>query len=275
MEYPLSFWVIFHIVIFLLVALDLLVFRKGPKAAKLSRLLLWVAAWVFLAVLFTGFLYISRGYETALQFFSCYVIEKSLSIDNLFVFCLIFSSMKIPEKFHHKVLYWGVVGAAIMRITFILLGVEALKRFEWLYIVFGAFLVFASVRLALSSWKKDKEESIPFYHGILKLFPRPVEDFDKGRFFVVRKNKLSITSIFVALCMIEVADVIFALDSLPAVLGITTDVFIVYTSNIFAILGLRSLYFVLQRIHVSSKPFQKILAAVLFLIGVKMLISKW
>jgi tellurite resistance protein TerC len=255
--------------------LDLFIFRKDPKGAKLSRLLLWVAAWVFLAVLFTGFLYVSCGYEKALQFFSCYVIEKSLSIDNLFVFCLIFSSMKIPEKFHHKVLYWGVIGAAIMRITFILLGVEALKRFEWLYIVFGAFLVFASVRLALSSWKKDKEESIPFYHGILKLFPRPVEDLEKGRFFVVRKNKLSITSIFVALCMIEVADVIFAHDSLPAVLGITTDVFIVYTSNIFAILGLRSLYFVLQRIHVSSKPFQKILAAVLFLIGVKMLISKW
>ena len=207
-----------------------------------------------------------KGYEPALQFFTCYIIEKSLSIDNLFVFCLIFTSLKIPNQYHHKVLYWGVFGALIMRISLILLGVSAIKRFDWLYLVLGGFLSLAAIRLGLSCLKKQNGVSIPLYAFIQRHLPKPVGGIKNDHFFVVHRKKLFITHLFVALVMIEVADIVFALDSLPAVLGITTETFIVYTSNVFAILGLRSLYFVIQHFQKKSSIFTIALSLILLFV---------
>lgn len=275
MNYSFRFWAIFHIIIFLLVALDLLIFRKSPQKPSLWRAGLWSGVWIFFALSFNFWIYTQKGYEPALQFFTCYVIEKSLSADNLFVFCLIFSSLKISSKYHHKVLYWGVFGALVMRITLILLGVSAIKRFDWLYFVLGGFLSLAALRLGWSCFKKQSTISIPLYGFIEKHLPKPLNDTENGRFFVLRGRKFSITHLFVALIMIEVADVVFALDSLPAVLGITTDTFIVYTSNVFAILGLRSLYFVIQHFQQRSSVFTLALSLILLFVGGKMLASKW
>ena len=265
-------WVGFNIVVFVLLILDLKVFHRKSHVIGVKEALRWTAFWIALSLLFNLVIYFWRGPDTALQFLTGYLIEKSLSVDNLFVFMLIFSYFAVPALYQHKVLFWGILGAIVMRLIFILAGVALIERFHWVMYVFGAFLIFTAIRMAV---QKDREIH-PEMNPVLRLFRRfiPVtEDYEGDRFFVKRAGRYLATPLLVVVLVIETTDVIFAVDSVPAVLGITLDPFIVYSSNICAILGLRALYFALAGIMQMFRYLNYGLVTVLMFIGVKMLIS--
>ncbi len=265
-------WVLFNAFVLLMLGLDLFVFHSRARAVSLKEALYWCLFWECLALSFNGYIYYARGLEDALNFFTGYLIEKSLSMDNLFVFILIFKYFQTPKKAMHKVLFWGVLGAMLMRALFIVLGIALISRFHSLIYLLGAFLVYTGIHL----WRQHDKEIHPENNPVLKLFYRffPVTKEYVGEQFFVRKAAVTLaTPLFVTLLMIETIDIIFALDSIPAILAITTDPFIVYTSNIFAVLGLRSLYFVLSHMMELFHYLHHGLALILLFIGLKMLLS--
>lgn len=270
-----SFWIIFNISILTLLTLDLFVFNKGNKVVTTKSALLWSAFWVGLAVAFNIFVYFWRGQEAAELFFTGYVIEESLSVDNLFVFMLIFSYFRVPAEYQRKVLFWGIIGALVLRGLFIVLGIELIERFDWLLYVLGFFLMYTGIKMLFSS---DDDEIDPENNIILKLtnkFIRVTKTYEGDKFFIRKEGILYATPLFIVVLIVESTDVVFAVDSIPTILGITTDTFIVYTSNVFALLGLRSLYFALSSVMKLFHYINYGLAVILSFVGVKLLIHHW
>ncbi|HEY0946497.1 MAG TPA: TerC family protein [Opitutaceae bacterium] len=269
---PLWAWGAFLLFIVAMLALDLGVFHRGSHEVKMKEALGWCAVWFSLAMLFNSVVWWWLGSRPALEWFTGYLVEICLSVDNVFVFIVIFTYFKVPAKHQHRVLFWGIIGAAVMRFVFILAGVSLLTRFHWLIYVFGAFLVITGIKMALPK----KEEFEPEKNIAVRLFRRfyPVTShFEGGRFFTMHHGRHAATPLFLVLLIIETTDVAFALDSIPAVLAITNNAFIVFTSNIFAILGLRSLYFALSGVMGLFRYLGLGLAVILVFIGVKMLLT--
>ena len=271
MEYGVFPWVLFNVFLITMLALDLFVFHRQAHVIKMKEALKWVAVWTVLAVAFGVFIYFWRGGVIALEYFSGYLVEQSLSVDNLFVFLMFFTYFCVPQENRHRVLFWGILGALIMRGTLIAVGAALLHEFHWIIYVFGAFLIFTGIRMA---WHHD-ENVQPDKNPVVKFFRRfmPVtENFEKDQFFVRRAGRLIATPLFLILLVVESTDLIFAVDSIPAIFAVTQDPFIVYTSNVFAILGLRALYFLLANVMDKFQYLKFGLSAVLIFIGVKMVI---
>ena len=272
MQTDLSFWIGFNVFVLLMLALDLGVFNRKAHIIKIKEAMIWTGVWFALALCFNALVYYWQGPAKALEFFTGYVIEKSLSVDNIFVIVLIFSYFKIPAIHQHKILFWGIIGALIMRAIFIFAGVALLEKFHWTIYIFGAILVFTGYKMLMQ--KKDRKLE-PEKNPVVKLFRRimPVTDeLHGGKFFVKLDGKRYATPLFLVLLVVETTDLIFAVDSIPAILAITQDEFIVYTSNVFAILGLRSLYFALAGMIDKFRFLSVGLALILIFVGVKMLI---
>jgi len=265
-------WVAFNIFILAMLALDLGFFHRKAHAIKIKEALVWSGVWIALALLFNLGIYFWCGPETALEFLTGYLIEKSLSVDNIFVFLLIFSYFGVPSLYQHKVLFWGIIGALIMRAVFIIAGIALIEKFHWTIYIFGAFLILIGIKMALQRERKIRPERNP----ALKLFRRwvPVtEEYVEGKFFVKRPGHYLATPLLIVLIVVETTDIIFAVDSIPAILAITLDPFIVYTSNVLAILGLRALYFALAGIMELFHHLHYGLSAVLVFVGIKMLLT--
>jgi tellurite resistance protein TerC len=281
MDTPIWLWIGFNIFVLAMLALDLGVFHRKSHAVSGKEALTWSLVWISLSLVFNAVIYFywdrmapnstyTNG-EAALAFFTGYLIEKSLSVDNIFVFILIFSFFAVPAAYQHRVLFWGILGALIMRGTLIAVGAALLEEFHWIIYVFGAFLIFTGIRMAL----QHEEHVQPDKNPVVKFFRRfmPVtENFEKDQFFVRRAGKLFATPLFLILLVVESTDLIFAVDSIPAIFAVTRDPFIVYTSNVFAILGLRALYFLLANVMDKFQYLKFGLSAVLVFIGVKMVI---
>jgi tellurite resistance protein TerC len=267
-----ALWVGFTVLVLGLLALDLFVLHRKPHAVRPREALLWVAVYAVLAMLFCGGVYLRFGSDKAMEFLAGYVIEEALSVDNLFVFLVIFSFFKVPAEMQHRVLFWGVVGALVRRALFILLGATLIQNFHAVTYIFGGFLVITGIRLLF----QKGEQVDPEHNRLLKLLRRwlPTTDGYRGSHFTVVENGRRLaTPLVLVLVMIEASDVIFAVDSIPAVFAVTADPFIVYTSNIFAILGLRSLYFALAGIMERFHYLKVGLALVLAFVGAKMLVA--
>ncbi|MCW5944077.1 MAG: TerC family protein [Fimbriimonadaceae bacterium] len=275
---PAWLWLAFGLLILAMLALDLGVFHRKPHAVEMKEALSWSAVWLTLGFGFAGVVYwfyarehgAPVGREFAAKYVTGYLIEKSLSVDNIFVFWMIFSYFAVPAKHQHKILFWGILGALAMRAIMILAGIELLERFAWMIFVFGAFLVLTGLKMALPK----KHEMDPAKNPVLKLVRRfvPVaESYDGDRFFVRRTGKWVATPLFVVLVLVEATDLVFAVDSIPAILAISPDPFIVYTSNVFAILGLRALFFAVGGLVGLFHYLQYALAVVLVWVGGKLL----
>lgn len=272
MEHSLLLWVVFNIFIIAMLLVDLVVFHREEHEESVKEALIWTGVWITLALIFGVGVYYYMGSGSALDYYTGYLIEKSLSVDNIFVFLLVFSYFNVPAKYQHKVLFWGIFGALVMRFLFIFLGVALLEEFHWIIYIFGAFLVFTGIRLAL---EKDKEVH-PERNPVLKLVRRfiPVtKGYHGSRFFIKKMGRRMATPMFIVLIVIETTDLVFAVDSIPAILAITQDEFIVYSSNAFAILGLRALYFALSGIMNMFHYLHYGLSVILVFVGVKMLLS--
>ncbi|HAX94228.1 MAG TPA: hypothetical protein DCY25_09855 [Bacteroidales bacterium] len=271
MEVSPVFWVIFSIIIVVMLALDLGVVNKKSHEIKIKEALTWVGVWISLAMIFNLIVLTQFGKTKALEFLTAYVIEYSLSIDNIFVFIMVFTFFSVKREYQHKVLFWGILGAVVMRAIFIFAGVALINRFHWIVIIFGAFLVFTGLKML---FQREEAKVDPEKNGLVRLFRKflPVTDQLHGDSFFVRKNKKTYaTPLFIVLLIIESTDLIFAVDSIPAVLAISKDTFIAFTSNIFAILGLRSLYFAVSGIMGLFRFLKIGLAIVLTFVGLKML----
>lgn len=256
-----------------MLVLDLTVFHRKAHKIEFKEALAWSVFWISLAAAFAVIVYFWRGKATTLEFVTGYLIEESLSVDNLFVFLLIFRYFKVPTQFQHKVLFWGIIGALVMRFIFIWAGVALINRFHWIIYIFGAFLVYTGLKLLRSTDSDVHPEQNPVLRTFRKFMP-VTRDYEGGKFFVKHRG-LYATPLFLVLIVIETTDVAFAADSIPAILAITRDPFIVYTSNVFAILGLRSLYFALAGLMDAFHYLHYGLAAILSFIGVKMLLSNF
>ena len=272
MNQPL-FWVLFNVFVLAMLAVDLWVLQRPAHGVKFREAVLWSVGWILLAVAFGVLVYFWRGRETAVEFTTGYIIELSLSVDNLFIFLLIFRYFRVPSGYQHKVLFWGIVGALVMRGVFIGVGIGLIRKFHWVIFVFGAFLVYSGIRLL----GKRGMEVDPQRNPIVRLFRRliPVTDDYEGDRFVVRRAGIYATPLLIVLIVVETTDLLFATDSIPAVLAITLKPFVVYTSNVFAILGLRSLYFVLAGMMDVFHYLHYGLAVVLIFIGGKMLAADY
>ncbi|MGH8019915.1 MAG: TerC family protein [Opitutaceae bacterium] len=271
-SYPTWAWLAFLTFIAAMLALDLGVFHRKTKMVGMREALAWCVVWVSLALAFNVVVYFWHGKTAGLEFLAGYLVELSLSVDNVFVFILIFSYFRVPPAYHHRVLFWGILGAVLMRAIFIFAGIAVLERFHWVIYIFGAFLVYTGIKMAIPK----KEEIHPEHNPVIKIFRRlfPVTTgYREERFFVREGGRLFATPLAIVLLVVESTDLVFATDSIPAILAITNDAFIVFTSNIFAILGLRSFYFALSGVMQMFRFLSFGLAAVLVFIGVKMLIS--
>jgi tellurite resistance protein TerC len=268
------FWIGFSAFVFIMMSLDLGVFHKKAHKITVKEAVLWTGVWVTLALIFNFLIYLEMGKIKALEFLTGYVIEYSLSVDNIFVFILIFSFFKVNEKYQHKVLFWGIIGALMMRGIFIFTGVALIARFQWIIYIFGGFLIITGIKMLFDGEidvEPDKNPVVKFFRKILPVTETTHED----KFFVRQNLKLYATPLLLVLLIIESSDLIFAVDSIPAVLAISHDRFIVYTSNIFAILGLRSLYFAISGIMEYFRYLKTGIAFVLTFVGVKMCISNY
>lgn len=275
------FWIAFNVFVILMLILDLGVFHRKSHVVKIKEALTWSGVWIALALLFNVGLYFFytppaglSQWESSLQFFTGYIIEKSLSVDNIFVFVLIFSYFKVKAEYQHKVLFWGILGALVMRAIFIFAGVALINKFAFVIYIFGAFLIFTGIKLAL---EKDKEIH-PERNPVLRLFKKffkVTPQYHNGKFFTLKEGKRLATPLFVVLIVVETTDVIFAVDSIPAILAITQDPFIVYSSNVFAILGLRALYFALAGLMQLFHFLHYGLSAILILVGLKMVLNHY
>ena len=265
-------WVGFIIFVFLMLALDLGVFNKKAHDIKIKEALMWSCVWITLALLFNLGIYHWGGHELALQYLTGYLLEKSLSVDNLFVFLLIFKYFAVPTIYQHRVLLYGILFALILRALFIFTGVALISKFHWIIYIFGGALVVSGIKMASEKNKDIHLEK----NKILKLFRKcmPVTDsYVDGNFFVIKEGKRFATPLFLALLAIETSDIIFAIDSIPAILSISLDTFIIFTSNVFAILGLRALYFALAGVMKIFHYLHYGLSAILVFVGIKMLIT--
>lgn len=269
-----TLWIAFNAFVLLMLTLDLGVFHRKSKEISIKDALIWTGVWVLLALLFNVFVYYQFGQEKALEFLTGYVIEKSLSVDNIFVMILIFSFFNVPAAYQHKVLFWGILGALVMRVLFIVAGVELINNFHWLIYIFGGFLIYTGIKILSESDMKLDPEKNPLVIFARKMF-RITPNFEGDNFFVERDNHIWMTPLFVVVIMIEATDLVFAVDSIPAILSISDDPFIVYTSNVFAILGLRSLYFALAGLDKYFVYLRYGLSAILIFVGVKMCISQF
>lgn len=274
-------WIGFNLFVLAMLALDLGVFHRKAHAVSGKEALIWSVVWISLSLIFNSVIYFfwdrmmpDSAYtnrEAALAFFTGYLIEKSLSVDNIFVFILIFSFFAVPAAYQHRVLFWGILGALVMRGTLIAVGAALLKEFHWIIYIFGAFLIFTGIRMA----RHQDEEVHPDKNPVVKIFRRfmPVtKTFEGDKFFVRHAGTLMATPLFLILLIVESTDLVFAVDSIPAIFAVTEDPFIVYTSNVFAILGLRALYFLLANVMDKFQYLKLGLSAVLTFIGIKMVI---
>ena len=255
-----------------MLAIDLGVFNRKSHEVHYKEALLWSGIWISLAILFNIGVFRFAGHEKGMEFLTGYLLEKSLSVDNIFVFVLLFSYFNVPNKYQHKVLYYGIVGALIMRGILIALGAALIVKFHWVILLFGAFLVFSGIKMAIHKEEKIEPDKNPLVRFFKKIFPVS-ESYEKDKFFIKRKTGLLATPLFIVLIVVETTDLVFAFDSIPAILAITQDTFIVFTSNAFAILGLRSLYFALAGFMDKFKYLRTGLSIILVFIGIKMLIA--
>ena len=265
-------WGGFIIFILGLLILDLKVLQKDDHEIKVREALGWTGFWIVLALMFNAGVYYFEGTQKALEFLTAYLIEKSLSVDNIFVFLMVFSYFGIPPKYQHRVLFWGIIGALIMRAAFILVGVALLERIHWIIYVFGAFLIFIGIKMALEKEKEIHPEKNPVLKYFRKIMP-VTKEFVGHDFFTKKGTRWAATPLFVVLLVIESTDVVFAVDSIPAVLAISHDPFIVYTSNVFAILGLRALYFAIAGVMRLFHYLNYGLAFILVFVGIKMILA--
>lgn len=278
MHEPIWMWLLFFGVVFTLLVLDLGVFHKRQHAIGIKESLLMSGFYILMAVIFGGWVWYQLGSQSAAEYFTGYLVEKSLSMDNIFLISVIFSFFAIPLKYQHRVLFWGILGVVILRGIMIGLGSELVEHFEWVLYIFAAFLIFTGIKMFFLKEKDTNLSDNPILKWMSKHL-RVTPDFHDQRFFVrlvdekTNRRKLFLTPLFTALVLIELTDIVFAVDSIPAVFTITTDPYIVYTSNIFAILGLRALYFALAVIIDRFHYLKYALAAVLIFIGSKMFIA--
>jgi len=239
-------WIIFNAFVILMLAIDLGIFNRQSNKVTFKAAISWTAVWVIIALLFNGWIYYSMGQKPAIEFFTGYLIEKSLSVDNIFVFILLFSFFKVPEEYQHRVLFWGVIGALVLRAIFIAVGAVLIAKFHWIIYLFGVFLVYTGYKMFKKTAADIHPENNPLVSWFIKR-GKVTNEYHGNKFFVNINGKKLATPLFLCLLSIEFTDLIFAVDSIPAIFAITNDPFIVYTSNVFAILGLRSLYFCIRR----------------------------
>jgi tellurite resistance protein TerC len=265
-------WILFNMFVLVVLALDLGIFHRDDHTISVKEALIWSGVWTFLALVFNLGVWLWSGPQAGLEFFTGYVIERSLSIDNIFVFILVFSYFAVPPKYQYKVLFWGILGALIMRVLLILAGAALIKNFHWVIYLFGALLIFSGIKMALQREghiEPDKNPLVKLARRVMRVTP----EYHNGNFFTRIRGVLYATPLFLVLLVVESTDLVFALDSIPAIFAITDDPFIVYTSNVFAILGLRALYFALAGIMDRFRYLKVGLSATLVFVGVKMLLS--
>ena len=264
-------WAGFSVFILLMLSLDLGLLNRKAHAIKYREAAIWSGVWVTLAMMFAGLVFWYQGSTRGLEFLTGYLIELSLSVDNLFVFLLIFSYFKVPAKFQHRVLFWGVLGALVMRLTMIFVGAALINRFHWIIYIFGVFLVYTGIKMFRQEELDIQPEDNPLVKAVTKYIPIS-RQYEEAHFFTRQNGKLTGTLLLLVLVIVEVTDLVFAVDSIPAIFAITTNTFIVYTSNVFAILGLRSMYFLLAGVVEKFQYLKMGLAIVLTFIGTKMLV---
>jgi tellurite resistance protein TerC len=265
-------WIGFSLFILFMLSLDLGLFNRKAHAIRYREAAIWSGVWIMLAMIFAGIVFWYQGTDLGLKFLTGYVIELSLSVDNLFVFLLIFSFFKVPAKVQHRVLFWGVMGALVMRLTMIFVGAALINRFHWIIYIFGAFLIYTGIKMFRQEDTDIQPEENPIVRAVTRYIP--ITRSYQGQDFFTRVNgKRTGTLLLLVLVIVEVTDLVFAVDSIPAIFAITTNTFIVYTSNVFAILGLRSMYFLLAGMVEKFQYLRMGLATVLTFIGVKMLIE--
>jgi len=269
--HQISLWIGFNLFVLAMLGLDIGIFHRKAHEVNIKEALMWSVIWIALALLFNVGIYFFMDQQKALEFFTGYLIEKSLSVDNIFVFIMIFSFFRVPASYQHKVLFWGILGALIMRAIFIFGGIALLEKFHWIIYVFGLFLIYTGIKMVSQEHKKIEPEKNPIIIIFRKFFP-VTHEYSGSSFFTRTNNKRIATPLFIVLLVIETTDVLFAVDSIPAILAITHDPFIVYTSNVFAILGLRALYFTLAGIMQMFHYLSYGLAAILVFVGVKMML---
>lgn len=263
---------VFSLVVLVMLAIDLGLFHRRPHEVRMREAVSWSVVWIVLAFAFAGLVHYLFGAEKSLEFVTGYVIEKALSIDNVFVFVVLFSAFRVPAQYQHRVLFWGVFGALLMRALFILAGAALIERFHWVMYVFGAILVITAVKIVMSGGGPSHPERNPIFRLLSRVIPS-VPEYDGKKFFTIRDGRRYATPMLMVLLAIESTDVVFAVDSIPAIFAVTSDPFIVYTSNVFAILGLRALYFVLAGTIEKFRSVKYGLAAVLAFVGVKMIVA--
>ncbi len=268
----LPLWIGFNAFVLVMLALDLGVFHRKSHVVSIRESLTWTFVWIALAMLFNAWIWKTQGPDAGLKFLTGYVIEKSLSVDNVFVFALLFSYFAVPPVYQHKVLFWGVLSALVMRGVMIFVGAALISKFHWILYVFGVFLIFTGIKMLVSQEKEMHPENNPVVKWFKKRMP-VTPDFRGNKFFVWENGRRCVTPLLIVLLIVEISDLIFAVDSIPAIFAITTDPFLVYTSNVFAIMGLRSLYFALAHVIDRFHYLKYGLAVVLSFVGVKMLLG--
>lgn len=268
-----TIWLSFFGIIVVLLLLDLGVFNKKNHVPTIKEALGWSVVWISIALIFNSYLYFSFGKATALEFLTGYIIEKSLSVDNLFVFVLVFSAFKIPRHLHHKVLFWGIIGAIVFRIIFIMAGATLVAKFHWMFYLFGLFLVYSGYKISTDKKEDSKFDASKFVKFVQTFLP--VDEHVNDQFIIFKQRKIFATPLLICLVAMEATDIVFAVDSIPAIFAVTADPFIVFTSNIFAILGLRSLYFLLADMVHRFIYLNVGLGIILCFVGIKMLIMDW
>lgn len=262
-------WGIFSVIVLVMLALDLGVFHKKSHEVSVKEAMIWTVVWIFLAMCFNAYVYFNLGKQAGLEFFTGYLVEKSLSLDNIFVISIIFKYFAVPSAYQHRVLFWGVFGALVFRLIFIFAGVALIQKFHWMIYVFGIFLIITGIKMMFEKDKTMDVEQNPvvkYVRKYLKLTPH----YHHDQFYIYEGTVRKFTPLFLVLILIESTDLIFAVDSIPAILAITPDPFIVFTSNVFAILGLRSLYFALAGVLDKFHLLKYSLAAILVFVGIKM-----
>lgn len=285
----LYFWIGFLLLVLILLALDLGVFHKKDEAISTKSALLWTGFWILLSLVFNVFIYFAYehhwlgiglhighnlgGHDAAIKYFTGYIIEKSLSLDNIFLIAMIFAYFNVPDKYQHRVLFWGILGALIMRGIMIGAGAALIERFDWMIYVFGGLLILTALKMLYSKDEAIHPDDNPLVKLARRLYP-VTGTYEGHKFFTIANGKRAITPLFLVLLVIESTDVIFAVDSIPAIFAITTDPYIVFTSNVFAILGLRSLYFALSAMMNKFRYLKVSIVIVLIYVGIKMLISQ-
>ncbi len=265
-------WIGFNVFVLLMLALDLGVFHRKAHVVTFRESMAWTVVWIALALIFNLWIWEQFGSQKGLEFFTGYVIEKSLSVDNVFVFALLFSYFAVPPLYQHKVLFWGVLGALVMRAAMIVLGAALIAKFSWIIYIFGAFLILTGIKMIVRKDEEIHPERNPVVRWFKKLIP-VTPDYRGDRFFIRENGVFMATPLFVVLILVEISDLVFAIDSIPAIFAVTRDPFIVYTSNVFAILGLRSLYFALAGVMHQFHYLKMGLGFVLSFVGVKMVLA--